>query len=144
MCQSIVTNYAFCGCTGATYQQKCPEPSSTCELLLARPTPAKLQCYCEKHSSKPFKTRREDERESKRIDKEYQKIRQREKLQAESARHRKEEEESREKEIEALKYEEFLAIDRKKAEEYRKRKAEKKAGLRPGIRDKSDGICRIM
>jgi hypothetical protein len=147
MCQSLVILYHFCGCTGATDKQKCSEPSPTCELLLARLTSVKLQCYCTKHSSQTFKSRHKDERESKRIDKEYQKITQCEKkrslLQDEPARYRKEEE-RRGKEIEALKYEEFQAKDRRKAEEYRRRKAEKKAGLRPGISEKSDGICSIM
>ena len=41
-------------------------------------------------------------------------------------------------------YEQFLEKDRREVEEYKRRKAEKKAGLRPGIREKSDGICRIM
>jgi hypothetical protein len=141
MCQSLNTFYQFCGCTGAKYEQKCPEPSPTCEFLLARPTPVKLQCYCQKHSSQTFKSRLESERERKRIDKEYQKIlcqsqRPLEKDQAPLRR--------REEEIDALKYEEFLAKDRRKAEEYKTRKAEKKAGLRPGIREKSDGICEIM
>ena len=142
MCQSLVTVYQFCGCTGAAYQQKCPEPSSTCELLLARSIPLKLQCYCERHSSQTFKSRRKDERESKRIDKEYQKILQRERdclLQEDEAALP-----GREEEIEALKYEEFLTMDRRKAEEYRRRKADKKAALRPGIREKRDGICQVM
>jgi hypothetical protein len=143
MCQSVQPVYVFCGCSGATYQQKCPNPCSTCELLLARPSSLKLQCYCRKHASQAFKSRREHERERKDIDKEYQKILKRERLQEESARARKEEE-RREREIEALKYEEFLAQDRRKKEEYRRRKAEKKAGLRPGIRQKSDGICLVM
>lgn len=143
MCQSIRTVYVFCRCTGATYQQKCPEPSSACEPLLARPTPLKLQCYCERHSSQAFKSHRKSERERKRIDKEYQKIRQRERLESESARARKEEEQ-RENEIEALKYQEFLEWDRRKVEAYRSRKAEREAGLRPGIREKSNGICLVM
>jgi hypothetical protein len=143
MCQSTATTYAFCGCRGTTYQQNCPEPSSTCELLLARPSRTKLQCYCEKHSSQRFKSRREYGHENKRVNKEYQEILQRERLREESARHRIEGE-LREKGIEALKYDEFLAKGRRKAEEYRRGKAEKKAGTRPGIREKSDGICRIM
>jgi hypothetical protein len=143
MCQSTVTSYTFCGCTGATCQQKCPEPAPTCELLLAHPSRIKLQCYCEKHSSQTFKSRRKDERETQRVDKEYQKILQRERLQEESVKH-KIEGERREKEIEALIYGKFLAKDKRKAEERSRRKAEKKAGLRPRIREKSDGICRIM
>src|SRR3954454_9854083 len=76
MCQSLNTSYQFCGCTGATYEQRCSEPSPTCELLLARPTPVKLQCYCPKHSSQTFKSRVEGrhERERKRIDKEIHQI----------------------------------------------------------------------
>ena len=142
MCQSLVTEYQFCGCKGATYEQKCPEPSSICELILAQPSPIKIQCYCEKHSSQTFKSRREDERKSKRIDREYQKIlrRERERLleEKESALRKREEEN------EALKYEEFVAMDRRKGEEYRRRRADKRAGLRPGLREKSDGICRLM
>jgi hypothetical protein len=111
--------------------------------LLARPTPLKLQCYCEMHSSQTFKSHRKSERERKRIDKAYQKILQRERLESESARARKEEG-RRENEIEALKYQEFLEWDRRKAEEYRSRKAEREAGLRPGIREKSNGICLVM
>src|SRR3954447_13819678 len=70
MCQSLNTSYQFCGCTGATYEQRCSEPSPTWELLLARLTPVKLQCYCPKHSSQTFKSRVEGkhERERKRID----------------------------------------------------------------------------
>ena len=143
MCQSVQPEYVFCGCLGATYQQKCANPCSTCAPLLARPSPLKLQCYCSKHASQAFKSRRGDERERRHIDKEYQRILQRKRLQEESAQARKEVE-RREREIEALKYEEFLAQDRRKEEEYRRRKAEKKAGLRPGIRQKSDGICLVM
>jgi ferredoxin-NADP reductase len=142
MCQSLNTFYQFCGCTGAKYEQKCPEPSSTCELLLARPTPVKLQCYCQKHSPQTFKSRLKSERERKRIDKEYQKI-----VLCESQRLLEKDRaalQRREEEIDALKYEEFLAKDRRKAEEYKSRKAKKKAGLKPGIREKSDGICEIM
>jgi hypothetical protein len=95
------------------------------------------------HSSQAFKSHRKSERGRKRIDKEYQKILQRERLESESARARKEEEQ-RENEIEALKYQEFLEWDRRKAEEYRSRKAEREAGLRPGIREKSNGICLVM
>ena len=50
----------------------------------------------------------------------------------------------REREIERQKYEEYLTKDRRKVEQYKLRKAEKKAGLRPGIREKSDGICCVM
>src|SRR5271163_2806202 len=112
MCQSLVTAYQFCGCTGATYEQKCPEPSSTCERILAGPTAVKLQCYCDKHSSQAFKSRHADESESKRINKEYQKILQREKREQSLSK----EESVRQKtegDVEALKHDEFLARDRR-------------------------------
>ena len=46
-----------------------------------------------------------------------------------------------EREIETRKY---VEKNRRQKEEYERRKAEKKAGLRPGIREKSDGIFCVM
>lgn len=75
MCQSVVTLYLFCGChAGAAYEQRCSEPSSNCEYLLAKPTPLKLQCYCPEHSSQTFKSVREEKRDTKRVETEYRKI----------------------------------------------------------------------
>ncbi len=74
MCQSIQTTYKFCGCEGEFYQQKCPKPTATCHLLLGNPTNLKLTCYCEKHSSQNFKTVLQDQRDTARFNKEYNKI----------------------------------------------------------------------
>jgi len=45
---------------------------------------------------------------------------------------------------EAEKYELFLTKDRAKVEACRRERAQRKAGLKPGIREKSDGICCTM
>jgi hypothetical protein len=88
MCQSIQTAYKFCGCQGEFYQQTCPEPTATCQLLLKNPTELKLTCYCEKHSSQTFKTVRKDQRDTARFNKEYNKILAREEQQRQQSPHR--------------------------------------------------------
>ena len=85
MCQSIQTIYKFCGCKGEFYQQTCPKPTATCKLLLQNPTDLKLTCYCEKHSSQTFKTVRQDQRDTARFNKEYDKILAREEQQRQKA-----------------------------------------------------------
>jgi hypothetical protein len=85
MCQSIQTIYKFCGCSGEFYQQKCPKPTATCQVLLRNPTKLQLTCYCEEHSSRPFKTVRQDQRDVARFNKEYNKILAREKQQSHRA-----------------------------------------------------------
>ena len=137
MCQSIATFYQFCGCPGASYQQKCSVSTSLCASLLARPTPLKLECYCPEHSARKFKTVRQDERDTKLFDQEYRKVLKRE---SQQARKREQEDEANER----TKYEHFWDKDRRKVAAYKRGNSEKKAGLRPGIREKSDGICRVM
>lgn len=88
MCQSIQTTYKFCGCQGKFYQQICPKPTTTCKLLLQNPADLKLTCYCEKHSSQTFKTVRQDQRDTARFDKEYNKILAREEQQRQKATNR--------------------------------------------------------
>lgn len=85
MCQSIQTIYKFCGCKGEFYQQTCPKPTATCKLLLQNPIDLKLTCYCEKHSSQTFKTVRQDQRDTARFNKEYDKILAREEQQRQKA-----------------------------------------------------------
>jgi hypothetical protein len=74
MCQSILTTYKFCGCTGSSYDQICPKPTATCKLLLHNPTTLQLTCYCDKHSSQTFKTVRQNDRDTARFNMEYNKI----------------------------------------------------------------------
>lgn len=74
MCQSIQYVYKFCGCLGELYEQRCPKPTPTCKLLLANPQHLKLTCYCEQHSSQTFKTIHQDQRDTARFNKEYNKI----------------------------------------------------------------------
>jgi hypothetical protein len=85
MCQSIQIIYKFCGCEGEFYQQTCPNPSATCKLLLHSPTTLKLTCYCEIHSSQTFKTVHQDQRDTARVNKEYNKILAREEQQRQKA-----------------------------------------------------------
>jgi hypothetical protein len=164
MCQSIQTVYKFCECPGEFYRQRCPKPSATCHILLANPTDLQLTCYCEAHSSQTFKTIRQDQRDTARVNKEYGKVLAREERKtkkvgatglgsgstlAEPVAQGAKEKDFSEERIESLQ-EGQKSTAAEKLDEAKMKAAQKKEMIRrargkiPGVRQKSDRKCIVM